>query len=235
MILIAQPQFLTSINIAEYTSIVILASEKDSMPIEAAKALLQAEDFSFAQLPPKTDEITTALILGKIIGAYGDFEDATVLVTGEKLKKALTSAGVKTSVVIKKKTAATKSSKAKPAVPAPSKESRDLQANAGEEVKPAPKRKSPPKVTAKQEISDNAGPAPKKNARKRLSGQGFEEILKECGVKKEEMAGVRQAVLDAGEEISYEMRLRINVPGAARPAEIYERTRSRFKELKALL
>lgn len=235
MILIAQPQFLTSINIADYTSTVILASEKDSMPIEAAKAILKAKDVSFAQLPSKADDTTTALILGKIIGTYGDFEDATVLVTGEKLKKALTAAGVKTSAPVKKKTAAAKSSKSKPAAPAPSKESKDMQANAGEAMKPAPKRKAPSKMTAKQEISDNAGPEPKKNAGKKSSEKDFEVILKECGVKKEEMAGVRQAVLDAGEEISYEMRLRFNVPGATRPAEIYERTRSKFKELKALL
>ena len=62
----------------------------------------------------------------------------------------------------------------------------------------------------------------------------FVKILKECKVQTKYHKSVFKAVQDAGEVLSYEMRLRMNIPNNPDTPSIYEKTKDRFTELKKI-
>jgi len=238
MILISQASTLPEdIPARQYETIYILYSDKDVIPVGTAQSLMaQNSQVYFEQIPAKADDITLSLVIGRLVTEY---PSAVILVSSEKIKKAVVSLGGHVEPPKKKETASKKkveTSGTKRISSGPPKKV----AGSGTEEAGKEKEKTKRSTIAKQTKSAETGAAKPAAAvkigsvtRTRKPRDPFDKILHECGIESGYWKGIRAAVDAADEELSYEMRLRFNIPDAATVADIYEKSIARFKELKA--
>ena len=238
MILISQASTLPEdIPARQYETIYILYSDKDVIPVGTAQSLMaQNSQVYFEQIPAKADDITLSLVIGRLVTEY---PSAVILVSSEKIKKAVVSLGGHVEPPKKKETASKKKTEASGTKKISSgfaKKGAESSAEEAGKEKEKTKRSTAAKQTRSADVGGTkpaAAVITGKPVRTRKPRDPFGKILYECGVESEYWNGIRAAVEAADEELSYEMRLRFNIPDAAAVADIYEKSKARFKELKA--
>ena len=235
MVLVIQPSLIKDSIPEGYDKIIVLYSDTDTFKAPVVKAMLETKNLIMQQIPNKADDIVLAYTIGAIAGENGGASNLTALIAGEKAKKSIAALGISTTPVsvkprkpAAKKTATQTAKKSEP-------QTAKKQETVKEEVKPAaePKTRKPAShktraAKAPVEKADFPMPAP-------VDDKSFDDILKECGVPMKYKKQIRQAVADAYEPISYEVRIRMNMPDNPDAQDIYEKTKGRFMELKEAL
>ena len=210
--LIIHSSMLAKTELPPTGSIIILAEQGDSFPAQVVEKIMKHKSCSIRFLPKDPGDIEIAFEIGKIIGS--DKDAACILPEGD-LKKTLIKAGLKSSTQ-----------------PKPRKRSADSAAKAPEKKASPVKEEEFPMPKPADGLKKEQTEPVKKPAKKRKSRSSFEKILEESGINASEADGIKKAVAASNEPISYELQLRFAYPGDPKAAEIFEKTKDRFDELK---
>lgn len=200
------------LNLKIPAKIQILCKENEAFPAEAVKTMLSLKA-EMVTIPENASyEFAFGIMAGKLKPA-----DTVVISDDPALTSSAAAFGLQTEVKQPKTRKMAKNG-------TPTRKRRKPATKITEEEKP----KDPVKFSMPEPIEEEA------NGADRTVSPKFSALVRKLGVHAEDIPNVHMAVFHAAEYISYELQLRLRILDAEKAKTIYDQTKDRFSDLKAL-